>query len=150
MQHSPITANALGQTLDHFERIHSGKVQGLARHGIDFRATLAKIIDAGAPIADWQLDPRVIDTRWPIDFHRVITNDLMGNIATDYYRGAEADAFREVRNEYASRLIEWGFGDKGQPIAADGYDLLQYLIKHSPTVEDFIDDAYRASLELAA
>lgn len=146
-----ITAAKLGETLDHFEAVHSGYVDYLAREfGIDFRPVLARLIDAGAPIADWRLDPRVADARWPIEFHRVITNDLMGNIASDLYRGERPDAFREVRNEYASRLVEWGFGAALQPIGKDGYALLSHLIKQSPTVEEFIDDAYRASLEVAA
>ena len=149
-RHDKITAATLGATLDHFEAIHSGYISYLARNGVDFRVTLARLIDAGAPVADWQLDPRVSDARWPIDCHRVITRDLIGNIATDLYRGEQPDAFREVRNEYARRLIEWGFGAAGQPIGEDGYRLLDHLIKRAPTVEEFLDDAYRASLEVAA
>ena len=137
LRHQVITANALGQTLDHFAGIGFGGVGYVCRRD---RAILARLIDAGAPIADWRLDPRVADVVIPDALPRIREFDLLGNLKTDIYGGEAAETLRGIRKKYERRLVDFIFSDK-PPFrsTSDEVRLASYLIHHMPTVEEFID-----------
>ena len=140
-RHQVITAATLGQTLDHFAGINFGGIGYVCRRD---RATLAKLIDAGAPVADWRLDPRVADVVIPDALPRIREFDLLGNIKTDIYGGEAAETLRGIRNEYANRLVDFLFTDK-PPFGSFSPEmtLAGHLIRYMPTVEEFVDYGFR-------
>lgn len=140
-RHERITANALGQTLDHFAGIGFGGIGYVCRRD---RAILAKLIDAGAPIADWRLDPRVADIVIPDALPRIREFDLLGNIKLDIYGGEAAEALRGIRNEYARRLTDFLFTDK-PPFApfSPEMTLAAHIVRYMPSVEEFVDYGFR-------
>lgn len=160
MFHERLTANALGQTLayaeaicpaDGFLRHHYSWIDRKARRAgetppvrdIDIRVIVARLIDMGAPIADWRNDPRVFV---PTNVYRVRPTDMFGNLrgdwAGDVYAGEEAETLRGIRREYEKRLIDWLFADKPPvPPKSDEFRVCSSLISWMPSVEEFVDAA---------
>lgn len=150
-RHQVISANELRLTLDYAEAVlgthNFHRFHGISDRRVDFRAVTARLIDAGAPIADWRFDFRVLDLRLPDTMVRVRPTDLFGNRrddgAPDIYAGTEAETLRGVRREYEKRLIDWLFADKPPfPAKSDEFRVAAWLIQRMPTVEQFIDDGF--------
>lgn len=136
-----ITANALRQTLDYAERVCGSRdfhrFHGIEDRRVDFRMVAGRLLDLGAPIADWRFDPRVFDVRLPGAMPVYYDGD------TRCYGGTEAENLRGIRREYEKRLTNWLFSDK-PPVArkSDEERVCVFLIQHMPTVEQFVDEGF--------
>lgn len=151
VRHQVITANELRLTLDYAEAVLGSRdfhlFHGIRDRRVDFRAVVARLIDLGAPIADWRFDPRTLAVRLPDTLVRVRPTDLFGNIkgdhAADIYAGTEAETLRAIRREYEKRLIDWLFAET-PPVGpkVDDFRVCASLISWMPTVEQFIDEGF--------
>jgi hypothetical protein len=143
-----IPANELRQTLDYAERICAANDWLSFHYGItDPRMVAGKLVDLGAPIADWRNDPRVFDVRLPDNLTRVPAKDMFGNQrgdwAGDVYVGPEAETLRGIRREYEKRLIDWFMADVPPvPLASDEAKVCHWLIQCMPSVEEFVDEGF--------
>lgn len=138
MFQSRITASELGSTLTYAETVLGSRdfhlFYGITDRRVDFRATVARLIDLGAPIADWRFDLRVLGVRIPAELPVYYSGD------TRMYGGETAEALRSIREDYRGRLTRWLFSDKPPvPVKSDEFLVAAWLIQWMPTVEEFVD-----------
>lgn len=141
MRHDRIPADTLRQTLDYAERVCGSRnfhlFHGIEDRRIDFRMVAGRLLNLGAPIADWRFDPRVFDVRLPGEFPVYYEGDLRR------YGGEAAEKLRGIRGEYHSRLTNWLFADKRPvPFKSDEEAVCAWLIQHMPSVEEFVDEGF--------
>jgi hypothetical protein len=139
--HDPIPADTLRQTLDYAERVCGSRdfhlFYCIGDRRVDFRMVAGRLVDLGAPIADWRFDPRVFDVRIPGELPVYYEGDVRR------YGGVEAEALRGIRGEYHARLTNWLFADKRPvPFKSDEEAVCAFLIQHMPSVEEFIDEGF--------
>lgn len=141
MRFEKIPADTLHQTLDYAERVCGSRDFHLSHdiedRRVDFRMVAGRLLDLGAPIADWRFDPRVFDVRLPGELPVYYEGDIRR------YGGVEAETLRGIRREYEKRLIDWFLADK--PVIASRSDegkVCAFLIQHMPSVEEFIDEGF--------
>lgn len=144
MRHQVITASTLGQTLAYAEAVCASRnfhlFHGIEDRRVDFRVVTARLIDLGAPIADWRNDPRAL----AIDISHELPVYYEGD--TRRYGGVEAEALNGIRNEYWKPLVGWLMmghpvhGDRPPvPLDSDEGLVCAWLIQLTPTVEEFVD-----------
>lgn len=138
MFQSRITASELGSTLTYAEGVLGSRdfhlFHGIRDRRVDFRAVVARLIDLGAPIADWRFDLRVLGLRIPGDMPVHYEGDVRR------YGGEAAEDLRAIRREHEKRLIDWLFAET-PPVAPKGdeFRVCAALISWMPSVEEFVD-----------
>lgn len=145
-RHDRISANELRLTLDYAEAVLGSRdfhlFHDITDRRVDFRVVTARLIDLGAPIADWRFDPRVFGVRigdaLPVYYETVHSVE-----DTKRYGGEAAETLRGVREEYRTALTNWMFADK-PPVASksDEGRVCAWLIQWMPSVEEFIDEGF--------
>lgn len=149
MRHQRIPADTLRQSLDYAERV-CGKFDfhlfnGITDRRVDFRMVAGRLLDMGAPIADWRFDPRVFGVRLP----SALPVYYVGNDRC--YGGEAAETLRGIREEYRKRLADWLFADKARvPFRSDEEAVCLWLIQHMPSVEEFVDEGFPVMGRVAA
>ena len=140
-RHEVFTADALGSVLAYAETVLGSRnfhlFHDIEDRRVNFRGVTARLIDIGAPIADWRFDARVLDVRLPDAFPVYYEGDERR------YGGTEAETLRGIRRDYEKRLIDWFFADK-PPVRLDSDEakVCHWLIQHMPSVEEFIDEGF--------
>ncbi|ALC12513.1 hypothetical protein [Sphingopyxis sp. 113P3] len=153
-RHFKIPADTLRQTLDYAEQV-CGKfnfhlLNGIEDRRVDFRMVAGRLLDMGAPIADWRFDPRVFEVRIP-DHLPVYYTSTHSREDTKNYGGEAAETLRGIREEYRKRLTDWLFADKAPvDFKSDEALVCVWLIHHMPTVEEFIDEGFPVTGRVAA
>ena len=145
-RHDPITADTHRQTLDYAERVCGSRdfhlFHDIEDRRIDFRMVAGRLLDLGAPIADWRFDPRVFDVRLPVEMP-VYYETVHSAEDTKRYGGEAAETLRGIRGDYHSRLTNWLFADKRPvPFKSDEEAVCLWLIQHMPSVEAFVDEGF--------
>lgn len=146
MRNEKIPADTLRQTLDYAEAVLASRnfhlFHDIEPGSIDLRMVVGKLIDLGAPIADWRFDPRVFDVRIP-DAMPVYYETVRYHEDTKRYGGEAAEALRGIRREYEKRLIDWLFADVF-PVDPKGdlFRVCASLISWMPSVEEFVDEGF--------
>ena len=140
-RHDRIPADTLRQTLDYAERVCGSRdfhlFHDIEDRRVDFRMVAGRLLDLGAPIADWRFDPRVFDVRIPDAMPVYYEGDVRR------YGGEAAECLRGIRREYEKRLIDWFMADKPPvPLRSDEGKVCHWLIQHMPSVEEFIDEGW--------
>lgn len=146
MRHDPITATELGLTLDYAEAVLGSRdfhlFHDITDRRVDFRVVTAKLIDLGAPIADWRFDPRTLAVKLPAAMP-VYYETVHSVEDTKRYGGEAAEALRAIRNDYAKRLTDWLMADtRPVPFRSDEELVCAWLIQHMPSVEEFVDEGF--------
>lgn len=145
-RHFKIPAATLRQVLDYAEQVCGSRdfhlFHGIEDRRVDFRMVAGRLLNLGAPIADWRFDPRVFDVRipeaMPVYFESVHSRD-----DTARYGGEAAEKLRGIRDDYHSRLTNWLFTDKRPvPFRSDEEAVCTWLIQHMPSVEEFVDEGF--------
>lgn len=146
MRHTTIPANELQSTLDYAEAVIGSAnfhlFHDIEPGSIDFRMVVGRLLDLGAPIADWRFDPRVFAVRLPDDMP-VYYETVRYHEDTRRYGGEAAEALRGIRREYEKRLIDWFMADVPPVGSRSGEGkVCAWLITHMPSVEEFVDEGF--------
>ncbi|ALJ12600.1 hypothetical protein [Sphingopyxis macrogoltabida] len=145
-RHDRIPANELRSTLDYAEAVIGSAnfhlFHDIEPGSIDFRMVVGRLLDLGAPIADWRFDPRVfavqLTDEMPVYYETVRYHE-----DTRRYGGEAAEALRGIRREYEKRLIDWLYADKPKVrMPSHEGKVCHWLIQHMPSVEEFVDEDF--------